>query len=210
MDATGWDAFAADHIWDICLSQSMHKIKLQVCFLNCILHIILPQSQQNSTNNLAYTNIHPPYIQYHTNISQNVVDWVQGFCWGAVHGVFTKSEHHGCCDSGTYMDLGAGWVSRRGKGEGIRHPSPGGFFPPKIRCFVGNKNWGLVKLSFGPNFHVWDPYIALWFIIPILLGRKFVFSPMKKPSKPTHWRCWSIWRALDFPSQRPSNPWLGH
>lgn len=82
------------------------------------------------------------------------------------------------------------------------------FFLQKLGVLLGTKigDW----LSFCPNFHVWDPYIALWFIIPILLGRKFVFSPMKKPSKPTHWRCWSIWRALDFPSQRPSNPWLGH
>lgn len=37
------------------------------------------------------------------------------------------------------------------------------------------------------------------------------FHPhMKKPSKPTHGRCWSIWRALDFRSQHLSNPWLGH
>lgn len=46
----------------------MQKSNIQVCFfVNCILQIILYISI--STNNLAYTNMHPPYIQYHTNIS---------------------------------------------------------------------------------------------------------------------------------------------
>ena len=62
------------------------------------------------------------------------------------------------------MDLGAGWVSRRGKGKAILARVD--FFLQKS-SFVGNKNWGL--FSFGPNFHVlgslyWfmihNPYIA--------------------------------------------------
>ena len=156
MDATGWDAFAADHI---CLSQSMHKIIYRCVFK---LHIAY-YTTSVSTNTLAYTNIHPPYIQYHTNISP--------YC-GLGSRAFVEEQSMVFSQSLSTMDAatvepiwtleqGGFSQTRQGGGHPASYCSPGGIFPAKIRCFVGNKNWGrfgnLVQISmFGILILLYD------------------------------------------------------
>ena len=160
MDAIGWDAFAADHI---CLSQSMHKIIYRCVFK---LHIAY-YTTSVSTNTLAYTNIHPPYIQYHTNISPYCGLGSRAF---VEEQSMVSSQSLSTMDAATVepiwtLEQGGFPDEARGRASGILARVE--FFPAKIRCFVGNKNWGLVKfwskfpcLGSLYCFMIHNPYFA--------------------------------------------------